>query len=168
MREVRNITVAVSPELYRQTRKLAAEMDSTVTAMVAYLLERFPSFLKGAGFKVTIPPGAPHHLPGRPPHGIRPGTCCPTCGRQAPPIAGSEPEKPANSRCISVNSAQPAKQSATSALPARVDTAAVSQYGDRNEKISLSLHAKSDGPYSRCIPVWKSLIRSVIARKEEH
>jgi hypothetical protein len=35
MRTIRNITVAVSPELYRQTRMLAAEYDSTVTAMVA-------------------------------------------------------------------------------------------------------------------------------------
>jgi hypothetical protein len=32
MRTVRNITVAVTPELYRQTRMLAAEYNSTVTA----------------------------------------------------------------------------------------------------------------------------------------
>jgi hypothetical protein len=46
MRKVRNITVAVDPELYRQTRRLAAEYDTTVTDMVRYLLERFPRALK--------------------------------------------------------------------------------------------------------------------------
>lgn len=63
MRELRHITVAVTPELYSQTRKLAAEMDSTVTSMVAYLLVRMPSFLKSAGYRVTVPPGAPYHVP---------------------------------------------------------------------------------------------------------
>jgi hypothetical protein len=69
MREVRNITVAVTPELHRQTRKLAAEMDTTVTALVAYLLVRMPAALKAAGYPVTVPspsqapfaPFSPHH-----------------------------------------------------------------------------------------------------------
>ena len=34
MRAVRNITVAVEPELYRQTRRIAADYDTTVTDMV--------------------------------------------------------------------------------------------------------------------------------------
>lgn len=55
MRKVRNITVAVTPELHRQTRRLAAEMDTTVTALVAYLLERMPAALKAAGYPVTVP-----------------------------------------------------------------------------------------------------------------
>ena len=42
MRNVRSITEAVTPELYRQTRMLAVEYDTTVTALVAYLLERMP------------------------------------------------------------------------------------------------------------------------------
>ena len=42
MRNVRNITETVTPELYRQTRMLAVEYDTTVTALVAYLLERMP------------------------------------------------------------------------------------------------------------------------------
>ncbi len=50
MRNVKNITVAVSVDLYRQTRKLAAEYDTTVTAMVAYLLQRLPDALKRAQF----------------------------------------------------------------------------------------------------------------------
>lgn len=63
MRTVRNITVAVSPELYRQTRMLAAEYDSTVTAMVAYLLERMPKALKAARF----PAGGPKSAASTPP-----------------------------------------------------------------------------------------------------
>jgi cell division septation protein DedD len=58
MRTVRNITVAVTPELYRQTRMLAAEYDSTVTALVAYLLERLPKALKAARFPVGGPQAA--------------------------------------------------------------------------------------------------------------
>jgi hypothetical protein len=40
MRTVRNITVAVEPELYRQTRKIAADYDSTFTDMVQSLPEK--------------------------------------------------------------------------------------------------------------------------------
>ena len=50
MRKVRNITVAVNPELYRQTRRLAAEYDTTVTDMVRYLLERLPGALKNTRY----------------------------------------------------------------------------------------------------------------------
>ena len=62
MRKVRHITVAVTPELYRQTRHLAAEYDTTVTAMVAWLLERLPNALKASRFprgKSPASPGAP-------------------------------------------------------------------------------------------------------------
>jgi hypothetical protein len=50
MRKVKNITVAVPVDLYRQTRRLAAEYDTTVTAMVAYLLERLPIHVEKARF----------------------------------------------------------------------------------------------------------------------
>jgi hypothetical protein len=40
MRNVNHITVAVPLDLYRQTRRLAAEYDTTVTAIVAYLLRK--------------------------------------------------------------------------------------------------------------------------------
>jgi hypothetical protein len=66
MRTVKNITVAVSPELYRQTRMLAAEYDSTVTAMVAYLLERMPKALKAARFPVGGPSQKSPHFPAIP------------------------------------------------------------------------------------------------------
>jgi len=63
MRTVRNITVAVTPELYRQTRLLAAEYDTTVTALVAYLLERMPYALKASRFPVGGPPATPKVSP---------------------------------------------------------------------------------------------------------
>src|SRR5579864_1062859 len=55
MRNVKNITVAVSAGLYRQTRKLAAEYDTTVTAMVAHLLQRLPEALERTQFPVCGP-----------------------------------------------------------------------------------------------------------------
>jgi hypothetical protein len=47
MRTVRNITVAVEPELYRQTRKIAADYDTTVTDMVRFLLLALPEAAGG-------------------------------------------------------------------------------------------------------------------------
>jgi len=55
MRKVKNITLCVSPEIYRQTRHLAAEYDSTVSGIVAWLLERLPAALERARF----PKGGP-------------------------------------------------------------------------------------------------------------
>ena len=48
MRTVRNITVAVEPELYRQTRRIAADYDTTVTDMVRFLLLVLPEAVKAA------------------------------------------------------------------------------------------------------------------------
>jgi hypothetical protein len=60
MREVRHITVAVSPELYRQTRRIAADYDTTVTAIVADLLHKLPRLVKytpyGSGSTPTPSP----------------------------------------------------------------------------------------------------------------
>jgi len=50
MRKVKNITVCVTPEIYRQTRHLAAEYDSTVSTIVAWLLERLPAALERTRF----------------------------------------------------------------------------------------------------------------------
>jgi len=52
MRIVRNITVCVSPEIYHETRQLAAKYDTTVSAIVAYLLERLPNALIRADYPV--------------------------------------------------------------------------------------------------------------------
>jgi hypothetical protein len=50
MRTVRNITVAVDPELYRQTRRIAAEYDTTVTDMVRFLLLVLPEAVKAVRY----------------------------------------------------------------------------------------------------------------------
>jgi hypothetical protein len=50
MRKFKNITVCVSPEIYRQARHLAAEYDSTVSTIVAWLLERLPAALERSHF----------------------------------------------------------------------------------------------------------------------
>jgi len=55
MRTVRNITVAVEPELYRQTRRIAADYDTTVTDMVRFLLLVLPEAVKA----VRYPGGRP-------------------------------------------------------------------------------------------------------------
>jgi hypothetical protein len=55
MRNVRNITVSVNPKLYRQTRRLAVEYDTTVTDMVRFLLEKLPGALKQARYPVGGP-----------------------------------------------------------------------------------------------------------------
>jgi hypothetical protein len=55
MRTVRNITVAVEPELYRQTRKIAADYDTTVTDMVRFLLMILPEAVKAARYPGGCP-----------------------------------------------------------------------------------------------------------------
>jgi hypothetical protein len=79
MRKVRNITVSVDPELYRQTRRLAAENDTTVTEIVRFLLLVMPEALKAARF-----PG------GRPQFGIaaaRAASATPAAPISPPPAA---------------------------------------------------------------------------------
>jgi hypothetical protein len=49
-RKCKHITVAVTEEQYHRTRLLAAEFDTTVTALVAYLLERLPDALRRARY----------------------------------------------------------------------------------------------------------------------
>jgi len=48
MPTVRNITVAVSPEIYRRTRTLAADYDTTVTEMIKFLLLLLPEAVDAA------------------------------------------------------------------------------------------------------------------------
>jgi len=55
MRKVKNITVCVTPEIYREARHLAAEYDASVSAFVAYLLPR----LRVALERTRFPKGGP-------------------------------------------------------------------------------------------------------------
>lgn len=47
-RKCKHITVSVTEEQYHRTRLLAAEFDTTVTALVAYLFDRLPDALRRA------------------------------------------------------------------------------------------------------------------------
>ncbi len=51
----KHITVAVTEEQYHRTRLLAAEFDTTVTALVAYLLDRMPDALRRAHYPKSQP-----------------------------------------------------------------------------------------------------------------
>src|ERR1035437_6689012 len=77
MRTVRNITVAVEPELYRQTRRIAADYDTTVTDMVRFLLIALPEAVKAARY-----PG------GRPQFGLAAARAA-RAAASAPPAATS-------------------------------------------------------------------------------
>jgi hypothetical protein len=97
MRTVRNITVAVEPELYRQTRKIAADYDTTVTDMVRFLLVTLPEAVKAARY-----PG------GRPQFGLAAARAA-RAAASAPPAATSpnpptpSPEKTEIPPCTPVN-----------------------------------------------------------------
>ena len=105
MRTVRNITVAVEPELYRQTRKIAADYDTTVTDMVRFLLIALPEAVKAARY-----PG------GRPQFGLAAARAAraaappavPTPNAPAPSLpATPSPEKNEISPCTHVNPTKP-------------------------------------------------------------
>jgi hypothetical protein len=100
MRTVRNITVAVDPELYRQTRKIAADYDTTVTDMVRFLLIALPEAVKAARY-----PG------GRPQFGLaaaRAAASAPPANPPAPSLSSSpSPERSKISPCTPVSASQP-------------------------------------------------------------
>jgi len=97
LRTVRNITVAVEPELYRQTRRIAADYDTTVTDMVRFLLLVLPEAVKAARY-----PG------GRPQFGLAAARAA-RAAASAPPAATSQttpspsPEKSEIPPCTPVN-----------------------------------------------------------------
>jgi hypothetical protein len=98
MRTVRNITVAVEPELYRQTRRIAADYDTTVTDMVRFLLLALPEAVKAARY----PGGAPQF-------GLaaaRAAAAAPSAATCPNPSSPSG-EKSEISPCTPVNASQP-------------------------------------------------------------
>ena len=88
-RKVKNITVCVSPEIYRQTRHLAAEYDSTVSTIVAWLLQRLPEALE----RTRFPKGGPK--PSAQPAPVVDGLINPTHpSSEITPISGRETVTP--------------------------------------------------------------------------
>ena len=120
MNKTKNITVRVTPELYRQTRHLAARYDTTVTELVEYLLERMPRALDRARFPVG-------------------GCKTPVDGATAtpPPTACSETEK---SRCTVAQPPTSSPSMASTCTAARC-TAAVPLYKPRNQQNQKHLTA---------------------------
>jgi hypothetical protein len=92
MRTVRNITVAVDPELYRQTRRIAADYDTTVTDMVRFLLLALPEAVKAARY-----PG------GRPQFGLAAARAAASATPAPPAINTPPPPKKGNSPCMPVS-----------------------------------------------------------------
>jgi hypothetical protein len=59
---MRNITVTVSDETYRQARVWAAQRDTSVSGVVAYLLQTLPGISRAAAaFAVKPSPAASAH-----------------------------------------------------------------------------------------------------------
>jgi len=101
MRTVRNITVAVEPELYRQTRRIAADYDTTVTDMVRFLLIALPEAVKAARY-----PG------GRPQFGLAAARAARAAASALPAATSPNPSSPSPEKseispCTPVNTSQP-------------------------------------------------------------
>ena len=101
MRTVRNITVAVEPELYRQTRKIAADYDTTVTDMVRFLLLILREAVKAARY----PGGAPQFGLAAA-RAARAAVSAPSAAASPNPSTPS-PEKSGIPPCAPVNANQP-------------------------------------------------------------
>ncbi len=137
MRNVKNITVAVSVDLYRQTRKLAAEYDTTVTAMVEYLLRKLPDALKRAQFPV----GGPKWAPATRPESFAPKPVAPSPGPPNPFPVNVPTPSPRVLPCEAVNPDLNHSLSAISGPGLNTDTAPVSQYADPSQQIYKDLQA---------------------------
>lgn len=72
----KNITVTVPEETYRQARVWAAERDTSISAVVAYLLETLPGIPRAArAFPARhAPASTPQTLAGSPASGAPPDT----------------------------------------------------------------------------------------------
>ena len=123
MRKVKNITVCVTPEIYRQTRHLAAEYDSTVSGIVAWLLQRLPDALERSRF----PKGGPK--PSAPPAPAPAALPTPSPDLSTPSPSPFSPEKIAISGCETVTPHLTNGFSAACGGPADAVTAPVQQYG---------------------------------------
>jgi hypothetical protein len=133
MQTVRNITVAVSDDIYRQTRRLAAQYDITVTDMVRYLLRCLPEAFEAA----LVPGGRPQFRraaylankagkPWPPPLPSETPSHTPTSGQNAATI------HPQNPVCIPVNPPQTTDSKSDSTASSSQNTAPVSQYNPSN------------------------------------
>jgi len=120
----RKITVSVPLDLYLQSRRLAAQYDTTVTAMVAHLLERMPKYLKAANYPVggpKRPVRGPLELAGD----DQPARLQAVTPRRAPPTLKNEREDLPTPAAVSRPTLP---ESVVSPLPTEAITAAVRLY----------------------------------------
>jgi hypothetical protein len=93
----KNITVAVTPEHYREIRHLAVEYDTTVTTLVAYLLKRLPDALRRANYPKPEPKNVAY--PTNPRHPAKRTAflaCEPPSRRAEQPDSADSSPKPGN------------------------------------------------------------------------
>ena len=121
MRKVKNITVCVTPEIYRQARHLAAEYDTTVSTIVAWLLPRLPAALE----RTRFPKGGPKPLAQR----AQAPTALPTAASPTPTLKGTSTPAPTPSTPrIAISGCETAMPHQTNA----VSTA----YGDQADAVT--------------------------------
>ena len=150
VRTVRNITVAVPPELYRQTRKIAADYDTTVTDMVRFLLLVLPEAVKAArypGGRLQFGLAAARAARAAAPPAVY------TPNAPAPSLPASpSPEKNAISPCTPVNPTKPVSlQQLTGQKPASVQNKYLSKLTLKS-LISKALRAISSIAISAAVP----------------
>lgn len=107
MAQVRNITISVSHELYRQSRHLAADYDYTVTGLMRHFLENLPWLLR----KIPPPPGSTRH-PAMAPAAPAAPVPQPTTPALQPALAQSQPAAAPASRPAPAPQPAPARKSA--------------------------------------------------------
>ena len=139
MRKVKNITVCVTPEIYRQARHLAAEYDTTVSAIVAWLLPRLPAALERTRFPKGGP--KPSLQPAPPPAAPTPSPF-PDLPTPTPTLTPGPSEKTAISGCETVTPSLTNDLSAACSHSADVVTAPVQLCDERqvthNERLIIS------------------------------
>ena len=127
MRQTRHITVAVPLDLCLQSRRLAAGCDSTVTAMVAHILEGMPMYPIRANYPKVGGPRGP--VRGRAQLAREEAERRVRVSASAPkPSPTSAQQKTESSQTAIISPASQA-DSITSAIPLEAITAAVCLYG---------------------------------------
>ena len=119
MQKGKHITVRVTPEIYRQTRHLADQYETTVTQLVAYLLVRMPRALDQARFPVGGPKPAS-------------SSSAPASGLISQDTPHPPAQKAENSCCTAVSTLNSSVSEASSQQSGG-RTAAVPPYDGRNQ-----------------------------------
>jgi hypothetical protein len=164
MRNSKTITVRVSPKLYRQTRLLASQYDTTVTEIVADLLERLPRMVE----RLHLPVGGPIHAPApasavNPARDPRPAgpTCQPQPRFRPPPPVPQKPE----SLAVPLSSTSTPSTSITFTRTAARRTAAVPLSTPRKSHNSNRLRSNRKIPAAVVHWIFRCFSKFAVIRK---